>query len=486
MFGKYIEKKIRKILSSTNLKEESKKIGEINGLKNYELDEFTKEDFYRQSIQRRHKDLVPDVTSLPSGDGAVVVCDSMIDNTCTSSLDSRFDADGIIPDKIFSFYASQGFIGFQACAVLSQNWLINKACTVPAQDAIEPGYMLTALDDTGKEDINNIYRLSSGQYSLSQRAVQLLRNNKIFGQALAYFIIDGVDYSKPFNLDGIKEGAYKGIAVIEPYWISPQLNKDAVSNPHSEDFYSPTYWQLPNGDKIHKSHCIFITGDEVPDILKPTYYFGGLPLTQQIYERVYAAEKVANEAPLLALTKRLLVADANLAAFICDQHEAEKTLRAVSYLRDNFGVFVKNPGDSVTQIDTNLSDFDALIMTQYQLVASIANMPATKLLKTSPQGFNSGDYELKDYQQELQSQQELVRPLFERHFIILAKSLGLNINLDFEFNPIDMPSERDIAEIRDTNARADSALVAAGVIEPSEVRRKMITTPNSGYNNLDN
>ncbi|MFL9599050.1 anti-CBASS protein Acb1 family protein, partial [Aeromonas veronii] len=41
-----------------------------------------------------------------------------------------------------------------------------------------------------------------------------------------------------------------------------------------------------------------------PDILKPTYIFGGIPLTQRIYERVYAAERTANEAPLLAMSKR--------------------------------------------------------------------------------------------------------------------------------------------------------------------------------------
>ncbi|XAO36735.1 minor head protein [Pseudomonas phage WP1] len=32
--------------------------------------------------------------------------------------------------------------------------------------------------------------------------------------------------------------------------------------------------------------------------------FGGIPLTQRIYERVYAAERTANEAPLLAMSKR--------------------------------------------------------------------------------------------------------------------------------------------------------------------------------------
>ena len=43
---------------------------------------------------------------------------------------------------------------------------------------------------------------------------------------------------------------------------------------------------------------------------------------------------------------------------------------------------VKNPNSTVNQIDTSLADFDALIMTQFQLVAAIAEMPVTKLMKT--------------------------------------------------------------------------------------------------------
>ena len=56
-----------------------------------------------------------------------------------------------------------------------------------------------------------------------------------------------------------------------------------------------------------ESHFVILRGPEVSDILKPSYLYGGLPLTQLILERVYGAERTANEAPMLALTKRLVV-----------------------------------------------------------------------------------------------------------------------------------------------------------------------------------
>lgn len=277
------------------------------------------------------------------------------------------------------------------------------------------------------------------------------------------------------------------LSLIEPYWITPELDAEATSAPESLHFYEPTWWRLPNGRRIHRSHVIYITGDEVPDVLKPTYYFGGLPLTQQIYERVYASERVANEAPLMALTKRMLIADGNIEAYLMNEEEAEEKLRKLSYCRDNYGVFFKRPGDNVQQIDTSLTDFDALIMTQYQLVASIARMPATKLLKTTPKGFNAtGEYEMKDYIQELQHiQDNQMKPLIDRNNLLVEKSeFGLSYELETKFNPVDMPTERELAEVRKIDADTDAVLINAGAISPEESRARIIADQNSGYNGL--
>ena len=300
-------------------------------------------------------------------------------------------------------------------------------------------------------------------------------------------MVDGIDYAKPFNIDGVRPGSYRGISLIEPYWIMPELDMEATSAPESLHFYEPTWWRLPNGKRIHRSHVIYITGDEVPDVLKPTYYFGGLPLTQQIYERVYASERVANEAPLMALTKRMLIADGNIEAYVMNEEEAEKKLQKLSYCRDNYGVFFKRPGDSVQQIDTSLTDFDALIMTQYQLVASIARMPATKLLKTQPKGFNAtGEYEMKDYIQELQHLQDnQMKPLIDRNNLLVEKSeFGYSYELETKFNPVDMPTERELAEVRKIDADTDAVLINAGATSPEESRARIIADPNSGYNGL--
>lgn len=471
----WIEKAVAKEVANQN---KSKRWEDIYDKLN--LNEVDRQKLLARSFQRTSEDMKPVNAKGHAMDAACV----------GGSLKNVFGVSNYADDIIFTHFAQQGFIGYQACALLAQNWIINNACSVPCEDAIRPGYEISLNQDIELEDqdlLVKIKQVSERKYNISNIARNFARNNKIFGCALALPVVDGIDYAKPFNIDGVRRGSYKGISLIEPYWVMPELDMEATSAPESLHFYEPTWWRLPNGKRIHRSHVIYITGDEVPDVLKPTYYFGGLPLTQQIYERVYASERVANEAPLMALTKRMLIADGNIEAYLMNEEDAEKKLQKLSYCRDNYGVFFKRPGDNVQQIDTSLTDFDALIMTQYQLVASIARMPATKLLKTQPKGFNAtGEYEMKDYIQELQHLQDnQMKPLIERNNLLVEKSeFGYSYELEAKFNPVDMPTERELAEVRKIDADTDAVLINAGAISPEESRARIIADPNSGYNGL--
>lgn len=471
----WIEKAVAKEVANQN---KSKRWEDIYDKLN--LNEVDRQKLLARSFQRTSEDMKPVNAKGHAMDAACV----------GGSLKNVFGVSNYADDIIFTHFAQQGFIGYQACALLAQNWIINNACSVPCEDAIRPGYEISLNQDIELEDqdlLVKIKQVSERKYNISNIARNFARNNKIFGCALALPVVDGIDYAKPFNIDGVRRGSYKGISLIEPYWVMPELDMEATSAPESLHFYEPTWWRLPNGKRIHCSHVIYITGDEVPDVLKPTYYFGGLPLTQQIYERVYASERVANEAPLMALTKRMLIADGNIEAYLMNEEDAEKKLQKLSYCRDNYGVFFKRPGDNVQQIDTSLTDFDALIMTQYQLVASIARMPATKLLKTQPKGFNAtGEYEMKDYIQELQHLQDnQMKPLIERNNLLVEKSeFGYSYELEAKFNPVDMPTERELAEVRKIDADTDAVLINAGAISPEEARARIIADLNSGYNGL--
>lgn len=438
--------------------------------------------------------------------GAVAMDSANKPQEMAVALDASFQGTTLlssqIPDKILEFFGNHSFIGWQACAILRQNYLINAACTIPAEDAMAPDFKLGYADNNDKKDepedqenkavdeqkLIDIKQAACDEYGIGALCRQLTINKKTFGIGLAIPVMkDSVDMSLPFNLDGIKKGEFKGWTLVEPYWAAPNLDQDAAGNPSSKYFYEPTWWNI-GGKLVHRSWCIKVLNTSVPDILKPTYYYGGIPLPQMIYERVYAADKVANEAPLLAMQKRLLYADADIENLIADPDTANTIMEALSWYRSNHGVMFKRPGDEIGQIDTALADFDSLIMTQYQLVATIANMPATKLLKTTPKGFNAtGEYEWKDYAQSLVAIQEHdFKPLLNRHFELYTKSeFGKEIPMVVTFNPVDVPSEKDVAEVEEIYSRVLTNLSNSGVISNEEVRDIIRNKEGSMFSTLE-
>lgn len=401
-----------------------------------------------------------------------------------------------LPETLFAWYVSQSFIGFQACGIIAQHWLVDKACSVKGRDAVRGGFAVTINDG---EDIDpaviKAIETANKKYRLHSHLEQADKFKNVFGIRHILFLVDTNDptyYEKPFNPDSIKPGAYRGMTQIDPYWITPLLDAKAVANPEDTHFYEPTYWVI-SGQKYHRSHFVILRGPEVSDILKPSYIYGGLPLTQRIYERVYAAERTANEAPMLAMTKRLYTRRMNLEKVVAQQKKFTEALEAQAALRDNYGFLAVGEKEEVDQLETTLTDLDDTIMTQYQLVASITNAPATKLLGTSPKGFNAtGEHEIETYNQELESiQTNDLQPVVEKHHIYVVRSdVAPQFNLapfpvDIVWHSLDVPTEVEKATANETKARTDTLLVTAGAIDAYEVRERITADAESGYNTLE-
>lgn len=402
-----------------------------------------------------------------------------------------------LPMFMIPFF-NHSFIGWQACALLTQNAYIKKACEIPARDAIAVDYKLHFINgddqnpDTDKEEEEKVLQELKFKSDKEMNIKKICRDANIFKKTYGQILIiptfnTDYDMEKPFDLSKIKKGTYTGMQIIQPFWVQYQMGVEQLNRPDRAGFYEPEYYTIPNKAKIHKSWIIKLVNGVCPDILKPVYYYGGIPLTQQIYERVYCAEKVANEAPKLALTKRLLIVDGDVNNLTANPEEAYATMETVATLRDNMGFMVKNPENTVNQIDTSLADFDALIMSQFQLVAAIAEMPVTKLMKTQLKGLaNTGDYETKDYSQNLvEIQENDFNTILERHYQLLGMSEhGKDLRLDIVWNPIDTPSELDMAQIEQTQAQTDATYVGAGIVDPTEVRTMLRSNEDSRFRNL--
>ncbi len=210
-------------------------------------------------------------------------------------------------------------------------------------------------------------------------------------------------------------------------------------------------------------------------------------MPQLLYEAVYAAQKTGNEAPMLAMSKRLNYIECNTNAYLLNQDKMQKELTLISWLRNNFGFLAIKKDQKIGQLDTALTDFDSVVMLQYQICAAISGIQAVKLLETSPKGWqSSGSIEQANYKALLQSiQNEDCLPILDLHYKLLAKSeFDIDVDLKCVYGEIDTPTEKERAEIRELNSRTDMNYINAGVVSPEEIRDVLREDENSGYNTL--
>lgn len=389
-----------------------------------------------------------------------------------------------------NWYTRQGFIGFQSCAIIAQHWLVNRACSIPGKDAIRNGFDLTTIAGKALEPeiIQDIVLLDE-EFQLKRHMLEFSRMNRVFGIRICLFMVKSKDkkyYEKPFNLDGVTKGSYQGMVQVDPYWITPELDGDAAANPASPHFYEPTFWRI-NGKLYHRSHLVITRYAEVADVLKPNYIYGGIPLTQMIYERAYAAERSANEIPELLLTKRLSIIRTDTKKVLANMGAFMQRIAQFTGFRNNQGVQILDKSEEFDQVDTTMTQVNEVMEGQYDIVSAISEIPVTKLMNRQITGLNSnGAGDRRNYEDVLEDEQCRLDPLVNRHHLLTMKShiepkRGVQTIITHTWNPVTNPTAKEAAEIRKSDMETAKIAVEIGALSGEDVHKKLMTDKESGF-----
>ncbi len=418
----------------------------------------------------------------PSGDAGTAM-----DSACNKlNYDGAFS---FVNRQVLSYFvASSSFIGYYAMAVIAQNKIVQMGCSSAAKDAMRNGYELVQEngDELPKEESRKISKLDK-KYKLNQNIIEAETFNNVFGirHVLFKHTDPNFDYSEPFNPDSFKGGKYAGMAQIDPYWVTPELNDKDITDPTAINYYEPTYWMV-NGKRYHKSHFIILSGDPVVDYLKPTYRYGGISKTQQVYERVYAGERTANEIPQLVMTKRMNVRKTDLAKAQANKAKFIETLNAASEFRDNYGTQVIGMGEESSQLETSLADLDTSMWANYHLVAAIFQRPVSKLFGTGHGGLGTGDTD-EDYDiamlETLQSGnlEDVAHAHYQR---LMMSEFGKEMELDLVWNPLKVMSDKEQAEVNFIKSQTAVNLYNTGAIGDVDIRENLSADKMSGYSGV--
>lgn len=388
---------------------------------------------------------------------------------------------------VAAWYASQSFIGYDACAWIGKHWLVDKAVSSPADDALRQGYEIS----TDNKELSKMLLEKDSHFNINASMSNFIATGRRLGGAVALFLTcpEGTDeteyYKDPLNVEAVTE--YHGVVIVGADDVHAMPISSDIDNPASHDYLNPSMYRI--GQKsYHKSHMRIFIPYPVANRLKPTYRYFGQSLPERIYERIYAAERSANEAPLLAMTKRLKTLGVDLESILTSEEAMsvlQDNIRGLQEFADNSGVFVYDTGNGggLSQIDTALGDLDALIMTQYQLCAAISEVPASKLMEQSIGGLGStGEYEQKSYFERLESiQTNDLLPMLNMHHELVKQVNGVNDVSTVTWSPLDSPDAKEFAEIDSLNSASVAAVTTAGVIGQDEARAILDASKDSIY-----
>ena len=388
-----------------------------------------------------------------------------------------------------------GFIGYPRLAELAQ---ISEYRSVSETTANEMTRQWIEIKSVGEEDNSEAIKQIEECYErLNVRDVfrKAIETDGLFGRGQILVQIKDHDgkLANPLLLTEktIAKGSLKALVNIEPMWTTP-APYNAI-DPTLPDFYKPKAWYVM-AQEIHASRLFTLISRPVPDMLKPAYNFGGVSMTQLMMPYVERWLRTVDSVSDLLHSFSLSGIKTDMSAILSgsDDGDTNIMLRAELYnrLRDNRGLMLLSKDEEeFFQFNTPLSGLDALLAQSQEQMAAPSHTPLVKLLGITPSGLNaSTEGEIAVYYDYIRAMQEnLLRdPLDKLLKLVQLHLFGkVNDNITFDFVPLQQMTEAELSTIRKSDTDRDVAYIQAGVVSAEEVRGRLASEPDSGYNGID-
>lgn len=387
-----------------------------------------------------------------------------------------------------------GFPGFAYLSQLATRAEFRQIASALATELTREWLEFTSKQDDDTDSAEKIKLIEAEFKRLNVRAaIQIgAEHDCYFGRAQLFLEIAGADRSTPLILDPrtVAKGSFTRIVPVEAVWTTP-AGYNAL-DPVAPDFYKPSKWFIL-GQEVHASRLMTVVTRPLPDILKPAFNFAGMSLSQlaepYVDNWLRTRQSVADLINNFSITVLATAMDQVLQG---EDDGADLMSRADLFTatRSNKGLMLLDKErEELVQVNTPLSGLHELQAQSQEHMCSVSRMPAIVLTGISPSGLNaSSDGEIRIFYDWIAAQQEAHwrEPL---EVILKAVQLSLFGEIDpdigFTFVPLYQMTPKEEAEIRLSDSQADCAHVAAGILDPSEVRDRLAKDPNSGYQGLD-
>lgn len=284
------------------------------------------------------------------------------------------------------------------------------------------------------------------------------------------------------------KGFLKGIKAIEPVWCYPA--RYSANDPLAKDWYNPQMW-FCLGKELHASRLLPFVGREVPDLLKPSYSFGGLSLSQMAKPYVDNWLRTRQSVADLIWSFSVMVLQTDLGNLMAmDGQQLMDRIELFANFRTNQGVMLLDKTkEELKNVSTPLAGLHELQSQAQEQMCSVTATPVVKLLGVQPAGLNaSSEGELTTWGDRVAAfQEKFYKPNLDKVFALIQIDLwgAVDPDITYEFEPLEEQTAKERAETDKTKMDGDVAAVGAGILDPTEVRQRLASEPDSAYSEID-
>lgn len=388
------------------------------------------------------------------------------------------------------FYST--FIGYPALSWMSQNADYRLVPETVAEEMTREWGKLKGGDEEVIKQIEQ--RLDElGVRDLMRRHIE---NDHYFGRSQLFIDIEGqedkTDLPLLINEKGIKKGSLKGFSLVEALWSTPSAYN--ANNPLQSDFFVPYEWYVL-GKRVHRDRLMTLIMRPVPDMMKPSYNFGGLPMTQAMKPYVERCERTVDSVSDLVHTYSITGLKTDMSAVLSGGEGSAANLVAraqiFSKMKNNQNLMLidKSGEEEFFQLNTPLTTLDILCSQAFEQMAGPAKMPLVKMFGKSPSGLNAtGDSEIRVWYDHVAALQN-AHILPQMKTIIDLVQLDLFGKIDpelyWQFNPLYQLDANEQADVDLKKAQTAQVYVDMGVIDNIEQREILQSDEDGLYTGLD-
>lgn len=410
------------------------------------------------------------------------------------AMDSAFP-----PVNNFNAYAMQSiaheglaFLGYPYLAELTQRPEYRRAAEIRAEHATRKWVKWTGPDDEKLAKIDaEMKRLDArGKFRWALEYDGFMGRAQIFP--------DFGDFDKPKELDKplplvpgkiSTKRPLKSLRTVEPMWSYPAPYDSA--NPLAPGFYKPSAWYI-YGRTVHDSRLLTFVGNEVPDILKPAYAFGGLSLSQMLKPYVDNWISIRQSVADLVSAFSILVLKTEMGA-VLEGGPATNLFARISLankMRNNRSMWaIDKNSEEIENLAVPLTSLPELQDAALEKLCVASGIPKHIYLGVKETGLGgSTEEETRYFYDDIKSneQEHTIRPNLVRLLEIVQLSLFDVIDpaIGFEFVDLEEVPEKEQAEIDKLEAETDAILIGAGSISNEEVRDRLANQEGGRYHGL--